>query len=61
MRILVSSLGLSVRQRPLVYVDACGGRHSNSHSAQPPDLAQAGLPVFASWCGWRGGLRPCDG
>jgi len=35
-RILVSNLGLSVRQRPLVYVGVCGDRHSVSHSAQPP-------------------------
>ena len=29
-RILVPNLGLSVRQRPLVYVGVCGDRHSVS-------------------------------
>jgi hypothetical protein len=43
-RILVSNLGLSVRQRPLVYVGVCGDRHSVSHSAQPSG-SNAGLSV----------------
>ena len=43
-RILVSSLGLRVCQRPLVYVGVCGDRHSVGHSAQPPGF-NAGLPV----------------
>jgi hypothetical protein len=44
-RILVSNLGLSVRQRPLVYVGVCGDRHSVGHSAQPPGPTLAWLSV----------------
>jgi len=43
-RILLSNLGLSVRQRPLVHVGVCGDRHSVSHSAQP-SRSNAGLSV----------------
>ena len=35
-RVLVSDLGLSVRQRPWVYAGVCGDRHSVGHSAQLP-------------------------
>ena len=47
-RILVSSLGLSVRQRPLVYVGVRGDRHSVSHSAcEPVRAAACGSPPGA--------------
>jgi len=48
-RILAPSLGLSVRQRPLVYVGVCGDRHSVGHSAKPlgPTLACPSLMLAA--------------
>ena len=42
--ILVSDLGLSVRQRPLLYAGVCGDRHSVGHSAQLRG-SNAGLSV----------------
>ena len=47
-RILVSNLGPSVRQRPLVYVGVRGDRHSASHSAcEPVRPAARGSPPGA--------------